>query len=269
MAGEKHLRLQIHGDTVSASALGGEVWACNIRLALVFGGVVDDVALFPSNWNVDAEFASHTETDWDTTTTWRATNGPLVFEPTDYITNQVMPVVKTWMEQPEHHGIVRCKGVSLYPCSAPSGNSIGGNVATGLFHTPVPGGGSGNPLPLENSVVLSWGTNKIGPRGKGRIYSPVGPVSILNSLGVVESTKLASYLSAAVALVAGLKLDAGVGTGARAVRPVVTGPSTGGGVGPYQGYATIKTVRVGEVVDTQRRRRNKEPELYISAPSGL
>jgi len=266
MAGEKHLRLQIQGDYTSTSALGGEVWACNIRLALVMPGSVDDIGTFPSTWSVASEFASHTETDWDTTTTYKITSGLSTFEPTDYLNDQVMPAIAAWMATSNHHGIAKCTGVSLYPCSAPTGNSIGGNVATATFHTPVAGGGSGSSLPLENSVVLSWQTHKIGARGKGRIYSPVGGTSILNSVGVVESTHQASYLSEAVTLLEGLAYTAGVGGSGANVRPVVTGPSSTGGAAPYAGYATIIGVRVGEVVDTQRRRRNKQPELYVAAP---
>jgi hypothetical protein len=63
------------------------------------------------------------------------------------------------------------------------------------------------------------------------------------------------------ALIEGLSYS-GTGGSTAHLRSVVTGPSTTGGVGKYQGYATILGVRVGQILDTQRRRRNKEPESY-------
>jgi hypothetical protein len=269
MAARKHMRLQIHGDYVNSNPIAPEVWALNIRLAMVMGGGIDDVADFPDAWDVNPEFATATEADWDTTTTWKAVQGGVFFEPMDYLTDQVMPAIQAWMPTSVHSAVARCLGASLYPCSAPTGNSIDHNVATATFHTPLAGGASGSPLPLENSVVLSWGTNKLGPRGRGRVYSPVPPVSILDSTGAVSDTPQTNYLNNAVDLLQGIALDRGTGLSALHVRPCVTGPSSTGGSGAYQSYAVIKTVSVGDIVDTQRRRRNKEPETRVSASTGF
>jgi hypothetical protein len=262
MTGEKHMRLTINGDYVSATPLGGEVWACNLRLALVFG-TVSDLGTFPTNWDVDPHFDSHTETDWTTDTTWQA-NGPLTtsFDPESYLTDYVMPTLASWMPHTTHHGIARVTGASLYPCGT-LGTAIGGNVAHGTFLTPVSGTGSGNSLPLENTVVLSWGTNRLGPKGRGRIYSPVPPTSILTGTGIIDATLQGDYLANGKALIEGLSYSGSGGTNPH-VRVVVTGPSDSGGISPFTQYATINQIRVGEVVDTQRRRRNKQPEAYVS-----
>lgn len=261
MAGEKHLRLQINGDYVSSSPLGGEVWACNLRLALVFGSV-DDVGTFPSNWSPVANFSSHSETDWDTTTTYDI-DGPLTstFDPESYLTDYVMPSLQVWMPTVQHHGISRCTGASLYPCDT-SGNAISGNVAHGIFHTPVAGTGSGSCLPLENAVVNSWETHVLGPRGRGRIFGPVPPVGAVDGTGTLTDTYVNAEVAAGKALVEGLSYS-GTGGATAHVRVVVTGPSSGGGISPYTKYGTIIGLRVGHVVDTQRRRRNKQPERYV------
>jgi hypothetical protein len=261
VTGEKHLRLQINGDYVSSAPLGGEVWACNLRQALVFGSV-DDVGTFPTNWSVTPDFNSHVETDWTTTTTY-GIDGPLstTFDPTSYLTDYVMPTLAVWMPSTLHHGIARVTGASLYPCDT-SGNAIGGNVAHGIFNTPVAGTGSGNCLPLENTVVLSWETHVLGPRGRGRIYGPVPPVGAMNGVGVLSDTYVTDAVASAKALIEGLSYSGTGGTTAH-VRTVVTGPSSGGGISPYTRYGTIIGTKVGYVVDTQRRRRNKEPESYV------
>jgi hypothetical protein len=224
---------------------------------------VDDLGTFPSNWTVDPHFDSHTETDWTTDTTYQI-NGPLTtsFDPESYLTDYVMPTLTDWMATSSHHGIARVTGASLYPCGT-LGTSIGSNVAHGTFLTPVSGTGSGNCLPLENSVVLSWGTNRLGPKGRGRIYSPVGPVGILSGTGVINDTDQAAYLAGAQALIEGLSYSGSGGTNPH-VRVVVTGPASTGGISPFTQYATINEARVGQIVDTQRRRRNKQPEDYDS-----
>jgi hypothetical protein len=111
-------------------------------------------------------------------------------------------------------------------------------------------------------VVLSWETHVIGPRGRGRIFSPVPPVGALNSVGVLSSTYQDDAVASAKALLEGLSYSGTGGTTAH-LRSVVTGPSSGGGISPYTRYGTIIGVRVGSVVDTQRRRRNKQPEAYV------
>jgi hypothetical protein len=49
----------------------------------------------------------------------------------------------------------------------------------------------------------------------------------------------------------------GAGPGGAHVRPIVTGK-------PWDKYGVVTTVRVGSIVDTQRRRRNRLTEVYTS-----
>jgi hypothetical protein len=260
VAGEKHLRLTIFGDYVTGSEEPNEIWAVNLRQALVFGSV-DDLGTFPSNWDVTPEFSSHTETDWDTTTTWRADGpGSIVFEPESYLTDYVGASVTNWIGAAGFSNKVQCLGASLYPCDT-TGNSIGHNVAHLTFHTPVTGGTSGSMMPTENSVVLSWKTNRLGPRGRGRIYPPPIPVGAIDSYGLVSDGWRSTYQNAAKNTIEGMAFH-GVGIAAPAVETVVTGPSSSGGLGSYTSYAVINGVRVGKVVDVQRRRRNKIGEAY-------
>lgn len=263
MAGEKHLRLTIFGDYTDGSEESREVWAVNVRQALVFGSI-DPLGTFPSNWTAAPHFSTHTETDWDTSTTWEADGpGSLTFDPESYLTDYVGASVTNWINGAGFSNKVQVLGASLYPCDT-SGRSIGSNVAHLTYHTPPIGGSSAKMLPTENSVVLSWSTDRLGKRGRGRIYPPPITSDALDSYGLVADGWLSTYKNAAKNLIEGMAFH-GTGTAAPAVETVVTGPSSGGGLGAYLSYGVINKVRVGHVVDTQRRRRNKIPENYSSA----
>jgi hypothetical protein len=217
---------------------------------------------------VEPSFSSRTETDWTIDNTWKATQGSLgTFQPDDYLNDQAGPAFATWMATASHWGGVRLTKLSLYPAAGSQGKSVGGNVCTLNYNTPVAGTGSGNPLPLENSAAISWKTHRIGPRGRGRIYSPVSSVGVIDAVGKIDDTKRQNMADEAAALLEGLAYD-GVGTAGAHVRPVVTGPSTSGGLGAFTDYATIIGVSVGSIMDTQRRRRAQEVEVRsVATPS--
>ena len=256
---KKHMRLSVHGGYKPGVA-GTEIWNFNLRQALVFGSV-DDVGLFPDNWEVVANFSTHTEADWTTETTWTG-DGPLTasFDPESYLTDYVGPTLQAYAAAGGFSSRTTWLGANLYPCDT-TGNAIGGNYARLTFTTELDGGASGTMLPIENSLVASWETHKIGRRGRGRIYPPVVTTTALSGDGFAGSTFVTSYMDANKALITGLSYSGAGGTAPR-VRSVVTGPSSSGGVGSYSGYATILGVRVGQIFDTQRKRRNKENESY-------
>ena len=262
-ATKKHLRLTIFGDYTPSSEDAPEVWAVNLRQILCFADI-DDMGAFPDDWSPVANSSSHIETDWDTITNY-GVDGPLTktFDPESYLTDYVMPTLQTWSTQNAFSNHVRTLGAALYPCDT-TGTAIDGSVARGTFHTPLLGGGSAKMLPSENSLVTSWVTHRNGPRGRGRIYPPPITTDMIDSYGQVDTSSADTYKALGVALIEGLAFRQTLGLGPN-VRSVVTGPATTGGLGAYSSYACIVGVRVGLVVDTQRRRRNKLPEKYRSA----
>jgi hypothetical protein len=260
VAEKKHLRLTIFGDYTPSSEDAPEVWACNLRQVLNFGST-DPMDTFPDNWSVIGASSSHTETDWDTVTNYTI-DGPLTnsFDPESYLTDYVMPTLGTWSTQNAFSNHVRTLGAALYPCDT-TGNAIDYSVARGTFHTPLLGNGSAKMLPTENSLVSSWTTGRNGPRGRGRIFPPPITTDVIDSYGQVDTSSADTYMAIAVDLIEGLAFH-GVGTDGAVVQTVVTGPATSAGMGRYSSYAVITGCRVGLVVDTQRRRRNKLPEKY-------
>ena len=73
----------------------------------------------------------------------------------------------------------------------------------------------------------------------------------------MSSTGQTDFVNLQVALLQALTYS-GVGMGSPQTAPVVTGK-------PFVNYARVTEVRVGNVPDTQRRRRRSLPETYVSA----
>lgn len=259
MADEKHLRLQVAGGYSGTGSPAAEVWSFNLRLILNFGAV-DDVGTFPSNWSVEPDFNTTTGATYVTQKTWTA-NGPLTadFDPESYLIDQVEPAVADYIGGWKFATRAEVRRISLYPCGSPDGTALGGNFADLTYTSSNPHGTGSNMLPLENSVVVSWATNRLGPRGKGRIYTPVPGTNVLDADGLLAAGEALDLADASATFLAALSLT---GVDTVTIRPVVTGPTAKPGEPAYSRYAVVKNVRVGHVIDTQRRRRNKEDEDY-------
>lgn len=112
-------------------------------------------------------------------------------------------------------------------------------------------------MPDILSLVISWGTGiQRGPAAKGRIYLPnyaAGPISIDRMRVQTATAQDAVGLGQAL-------LDAVANTaGTVSVTPVVAS-AINGTIRP------IISIRVGDVVDVQRRRKNAMVETYSSGP---
>lgn len=259
MANEKHLLLTISGDYVP-NTLPGEIWENTLRLALVFGAV-DPVGTLPDNWDPVAATIARTETNWTINGNWTV-DGPLGagFDPGDYLNDQVAPAITTWMAFNKCSNQVRVRRLSLAAIGAPSGNQVpappyaSGTPCVLEYTSAYPvGSPSTTQLPPQNSIVVSHRTQQIGAHGRGRMFLP-SPTS-----GSLTGAKIASADQTAIAdaqhdlLVAlGVEVSDDVN-----LRPIVTGS-------PWVNYAVINSVRVGSVMDTQRRRRNRIAETYVS-----
>jgi len=256
VANEKHLLLTIAGDYVP-NTLPGEIWQCGLRLALVFGSV-DPIGTLPSNWDPVANAIARTETDWTITGNWTV-DGPGIesFDPGDYLNDQVAPAVATWMLYNKCSNQVRVRTLSLAAIGAPTGNQVPAvPYATGtpcvLEYTanyPV-GAPSTTQLPPQNSVVVSHRTQQIGAAGRGRMFLPAATSGSLSGARIAGADTTAIADAQHDLLVAlGVEVSDDVN-----VRPIVTG-------GTFVNYAVINQVRVGNVMDTQRRRRNQLTEV--------
>lgn len=258
MANEKHLQVVIGGG-YTTSGLSTETWQCQVRCALVFG-TVDDIGTFPNNWDPVASTIARTETHWTITSNWKINHSPSgTFQPDDYLNDQVAPAVIAWLSTSKISSQVRADWIKVNPIGAPSGDLVPappystGSPAllTWTSSNPI-GGGSGASLPPQNAVVVSHRTNQLGRKGRGRMFLPAHTADALSSQRLTGSA-ITADLDAQEALLTGLAYSS-LGW---QVRPVITG-------GTFVDYAVIDRIECGDVVDTQRRRRNQMTETKTS-----
>ena len=250
----KHLLIEASGVYTTAG-LTAEMWAVTLRAALVFG-TVDEAGTLPTNWNPVAASVNRTETNWTIRGNWGISGGPgLTFSPDDYLDGQLAPAFTAWMAQPAISSAAKLTTLKVYPVGSPLGKAVPAPpysqgtpmVLEWTGSNPV-GGGPSSILPLQIALVASHTTPQPGRRGRGRMFLPAQNTSTLTS-GRVSSTITASALAAQIALLEAVALDTGVDPANSSVRPIITGK-------PYDSYGMITGVSVGDVFDTQRRRRN-------------
>ena len=129
------------------------------------------------------------------------------------------------------------------------------DVAEAFRTTPLPGFGSLT-KPLQSSVVLSLRTAGVGARARGRLYWP----SLAATLNTT-STRIDSAQTADIAAAAAEYLEAI----SDAIGSVFTGTDTWGPVVFSRVAGTARQVTgvwVGDILDTQRRRRDTVGENY-------
>lgn len=124
--------------------------------------------------------------------------------------------------------------------------------------------GAGGVQPLQCSVVLSlfgYDPSTYVPsrdRKRGRMYLPTLAGSNYDSDGRLTSTRQSDFLAAAVAWWQAMQGQIDTGLGGFNIQPVISSE-----VG--QIATDVTYLRLGKVVDTQRRRRNKLAEDYLSS----
>lgn len=262
MANEKHLLLTATGGYTD-SDLSAEVWQVGLRLVLNFGPV-DPIATLPNNWNPTASTISRTETDWNIDGNW-IVDGPLVtdFDPGDYLNDQAAPAFDAWMGVTGRSSVCRLDTLKLYPIGT-NGKAIpappygSGTPCTLTWTANKPTGSTGGSLlPINNSIVASHRTAQVGRAGRGRMFHPGLAAGSAAADGRVDATVQGLIRDAQVDLLEALAFPGDPALGPTVV-PIVTG-------GAFTNYATITQVRVGNIMDTQNRRKRQLPETYLSA----
>lgn len=262
MADEKHLLLTFGGDYTD-SANVGEIWQNSLRCTLVFGGT-DPVGTLPNNWEPVAADINRTETHWTITGNWTV-DGPLTagFAPDDWLNDQVAPALDTWLGQSGISDNIRLLWAKVFPIGS-NGNAVpappysqGSPILLEWTSAYPLGDDGGNMLPLQNALVISHRSAQTGRKGRGRMFRAGMSVNSNDANGAVPSTIQGYLLSAQVAFLEAVSL-ASTGPEDPELRPAIIGA-------PWTSYGTINQVRVGNRMDTQRRRRDQVEETYSSA----
>lgn len=109
-------------------------------------------------------------------------------------------------------------------------------------------------MPATNTLAFGWSTALMrGPGSKGRIYPPFAAASALAGGSVATSGNIASAVTSAKALLTVL-----ASSSTTAAVPIVAS-------GVNAALTPITGVRIGNLIDSQRRRRNAINETYSSS----
>ena len=120
--------------------------------------------------------------------------------------------------------------------------------------TPVQGATSGA-SPFQTALVLSLQTTFPGASGRGRLYFPVSANILVQGTQRVNATTLANFLSGAKTYLQGIQ------TAVQSIEPLSTlHVWSRKNEAMYQ----VTKLRVGDITDVQRRRRDSAVENYSS-----
>lgn len=255
----QHLYLVVNGG-YSASGLLEEGWQVGIRLRVSndeggdYGDLPTDVTY------VDTEY-SRDETDWTIVGNFSVGLPALSgFSPDDFLNDQVAPALEAWIGAANMFpNTTAVLGATLYGMTNGDVAEVGTGPAKAVMRfktAAVPkGASSSTSLPPQCSVVASLMTAVAGRKGKGRIYMPAPPTALVTVAGgLLSSGAATNQATAAAALLDDLTYIDGEAP-ETFVHPIVTGS-------PWTKYSKVKAVRCGNVIDTQRRRRNQITETY-------
>lgn len=237
----------------------GEHWQFGIRFMLQSNLSTPDTFGGLPTFDVDVAAVHRDETDWTIDSAWNAGvggAGPISID--DWLNDQLAPAGQALFASGVMNNTGYLNTIKVSPINT-SGHVVDLRTATLEFKSPPPQGtNSSGPLPLENAVVCSWGTPVIGPKGKGRIYLPYVSKNQIGTDARLDSGAVGAYVTACTDFIEGTAVTSGILSGLWAL-PIVTG-------GNYSNFGQITSLRVGNVVDTQRRRRRQQPEVYSAAP---
>jgi len=251
-----HLYLVAKGGYENAD-LTEESWQCGIRL-MPFLSDTGDIGAPPMAFDAVSDTLSGSATNWTSTSNFLCEGGVNDIDPADYVAG----AGAAWQGFFEDTNAYICDDVTLTSVTLYAMGSdgkvintdVGPAKAVAVPTSGVDGVNAGGLLPIQNSVVLSLRTPNTTRRGRGRIYLPGPTASILGgSDGLITTVIRGNIATAGKDLLNDLK----TGTfGVDAVlRPVVIGS-------PYSTYFRVTQVKVGNVVDSQRRRRRNLTEAY-------
>lgn len=262
MANEKHLLLTFGGDYTDTEN-SAEVWQNGIRFVLS-NDAIPDIGTLPNNWSPVATSINRTGTHWTITGNWSADfGGGLHFNADDWLNDQCAPALDTWLGVSGIANKIRLRWAKVFPIGSngkavPAPPYSQGTPILLTWTSAYPTGDDGaNLLPLQNSVVVSHRTPQIGRRGRGRVFRAGVSTNANDAHGMIGSAYVSSLLNAEVALLEALSGTYGV-TDHTYTRAAVIGS-------PWTGFGAITSARVGNRMDTQRRRREQVVEAYTSA----
>ena len=255
-----HFLLNLEGTYRSGPASGGvEIWQTGVRIYVGTSLTApDSLGTLPSI-DIVEKVVARTETSWDIDGIWTTEMGVNDFDPSDYLNDQAGPAARSLITNSIFASDVQIDALKLYPVSTPAGKIAAppgyaqGAPMTLTYTGTKPSGAGSQGLPPQDCVVASLRTPQTGRRGRGRMYLPSFDRACMSNL-VLSSTVATATATAMENFLEALTLD-GATSGIWAT-PIVTGA-------PYTAYGVVNSVQVGNVIDTQQRRRANITETRV------
>lgn len=262
-----HLLLVAEGGyTPSVTTDSTEIWVNTLRMRVAVDGPPAPVGPLEAEFDVVSAALTDSGSGWSGASDWRLEGGVTDFDPLSYLVDQAMPAYFSWQAASFVSSHCELRSLKLYPIG-----TDGLAIPVSGFGTASPafinfdegsrpgGGGSSSLLPLQMAMCVSHYTPARGRHFRGRMFRAGLTTAAVASDGHFASGVPADGLARQVSLMNELTIESG-GVGGLNVNPIIA-PKIGGS---YSSFAFISEVRVGDIPDTQRRRRNRLVETYVS-----
>ena len=234
-----------------------ETWQFGLRFFVQNSATTPDESGTLPTFLVTPAAIARTETDWTIASDWDGDLGTISLHPDDWLNDQVGPSAAANFG-PEISNHVVMHSIKASPITA-TGHVADLRTSVLTFTSGYPQGAlAGGMVPPQDSVVVSTNTPRLGNRGRGRFYLPPCGKAALADTGRLDTTPLGALLSSMVAFLEGLAITDSI-TPSLWVLPAVIGA-------PWTEYGQITGIDIGNVVDTQRRRRRSLIEARSFAP---
>jgi hypothetical protein len=132
-------------------------------------------------------------------------------------------------------------------------------VSEGLYGAPVPGLGTYSKT-NQAAMVISLRTSTPGARGRGRLYWPAVGASASSTTGRLSNPTTSDIANGASALLELISSIIDANAGVFPWTDVILGVRS---LSDHQ-TRTVTRLQVGDIIDTQRRRRDTLPENYLT-----
>lgn len=135
------------------------------------------------------------------------------------------------------------------------------NVAEAFYASPVTGTGTATKTP-QDAMVVSLRTSTPGARGRGRVYWPALALALNSEFRLATGVPLGvASGTAQLAKLIGDQMNAEYGANSAAVTVELAVRSI-----TDHTSRKVERLQAGDVLDTQRRRRDSIPETYVVQP---
>lgn len=130
------------------------------------------------------------------------------------------------------------------------------SIAEAARAVPVLGTGTST-HPFQTSLVSSLRSTATGARGRGRLYWPATGIALTSGTLRVPSANITSLLSGVKTYLSGIETD---------IEASVGGSSLAVWSRQYESLSAVENIQMGDVCDTQRRRRDTLIEAVQATP---